>query len=220
MFPPNGADGTDDAKAERSHGLDGDDQDEEGGAWADAPLGCRGHGLHRLGTGGGAVCLRHVRQGPQRRRHDGGFKPFMTTAGSMVTSTSCARSTPASTRPIPASRVPRRGAEPWRFRRGASRLRHASTQQWPAIDTKMTGLMDAGAGQPWQLPGRRRTAELQLFPWFFVLPGRPDRRGGPRVAAHPARGAAAVGSWWSSAWAWSRRRPCSRCSSGPPTAAA
>ena len=48
--------------------------------------------------------------------------------------------------------------------------------QWPAIDSQMTGLMDQVQGNLGNYQAVAALPSFKLFPWFFVIPGRPDRR--------------------------------------------
>jgi hypothetical protein len=86
--------------------------------------------------------------------------------------------------------------------------------QWPAIDSKMTGLMDQVQDNLGNYQAVAALPSFKLFPWFFVIPG-------VLIAASPSSywcgrpaGAAGAGSSWFSASGWSPLRPCSRCSSG------
>ena len=44
-------------------------------------------------------------------------------------------------------------------------------QQWPAIDSKMTGLMDEVQGNLGNYRAVAALPSFKLFPWFFVVPG-------------------------------------------------
>ena len=71
-------------------------------------------------------------------------------------------------------------------------------QQWPAIDSTMTTLMDEVQANLGNYEAIAALPSFTLFPWFFVIPGVliavRDRR-----AVRPPAGAARAGSWSSSA---------------------
>ena len=70
-------------------------------------------------------------------------------------------------------------------------------QQWPAIDSKMTDLMDQVQGNLGNYLAVAALPSFKLFPWFFVIPGALIAGlASLRWCAQPA-GVAAGGFWWS-----------------------
>jgi hypothetical protein len=60
-------------------------------------------------------------------------------------------------------------------------------QQWPAIDSKMTGLMNQVQGNLGNYLAVAALPSFKLFPWFFVIPGVLIAAGAIAALVRPAR---------------------------------
>ena len=68
----------------------------------------------------------------------------------------------------------------------------ALARQWPAIDTKMTSLLDKVQANLGNYQAVKALPSFKLFPWFFVLPGLIVLAGAIGLLLRPSRRAFAV----------------------------